>query len=352
LACGKEDWECGGVADRLKPLPLVLAVAQKTKRLLFVRWDRPFPLEEFLVPVHLNWSVPIWLHSHLQHLSKQFVTRTSDPNATINEEAHNLEYQKTKGSKNLVKKMRVFRDVVVWETRVQDIFGGCALYQQVITDTINQTQWRDKNHWDPMSGWQLYINMYRDLFRAVFAPSKPIQSLLQQSMESSGLIPGEYTSAHFRAFYAIEGQKEKKSEKVLKRFAIHAVKCASYLNSGVPIYFASDSKVAVDSVRQYAKTRGSFISRPIITFTGEKMKDALHLDKSTDLATHPSHYYATFVDLLTMANGRCLSFGQGGFGLFAALISRDANCTLQHSRKKRLVNCTKALQDHRVVEVS
>jgi hypothetical protein len=351
LACSKEDRKCGGVADRLKPLPLVLAVAHKTKRVLFLRWSRPFQLEEFLVPVHLNWSVPIWFHSQLQNLSKQFVTRSNIPHSTI--DFQDLDYQKTEGSKNLVKRMSLFQKVVVWETRVQDIFGGCALYQQVITDTINPTQWRNKKHWNPMSGWHLYIEMYRDVFRALFAPSAPIQRLLQEKMDSSGLVPGMYTMAHYRAFYAIEDQKDVKSEKTLKRFAIHAVECASSLSPGVPIYFASDSKVAVDTVREYGNARGSLTSRPIIiTFAGETEKEALHLDKPTDWATQPSDYYATFVDLLMMANGRCISYGQGGFGLFAALISHDADCTLQHSRKKRLRNCTEALENVRDMEVS
>jgi hypothetical protein len=335
------------VADRLKPLPLVLAVAHKTQRILLIRWTRPFPLEEFLTPVHLNWSVPDWLNPQIQNFSKSYSRFKSNYNATTEEDViDNWMYQRTKGSKNLVKKMRPFRKVVVWEARVQDIFGGCALYQQVVTDTVNPAQWKDKKTWNAMAGWHLYKEMYHDLFQTMFVPSPPIQRLLQEKMDAANLIPGMYTTAHYRAFYAIEDQKEAKSNATLKQFAIHAVECAAALRPNVPIYFASDSKVAIDTIRDYFVTSRHDGNQPtVITSADDKEKEALHIDKETDWETKPSDYYATFVDLLMMANARCLSYGQGGFGLFAALMSHDANCTLQHSRKKRLMNCTKAVED-------
>lgn len=358
LACTYEDGECGGLADRLKPLPLALAVAHKTKRILMIRWTKPHPLEAFLTPtVHLNWSVPEWLQPQLQTLSRAFQQQATqqrkgeeDPNATtttttVMEEFSNGLYQKSKGSKNLVKKMRPFRNVVVWEVRAQDIFGGCALYEQIVTDTINPSKWKDKKTWNPMSGWHLYKEMYHDLFRAMFAPSPPIQRLLQHKMDSTHLVPGEYTTAHYRAFYAIEDTKHTKTNSTLKRFAKHAVECAAELRPGVPIYFASDSKIAIDTVRAYASSPENEKGIYIITFADETENEALHLDKIAEWETQPSDYYATFVDLLIMSNARCLTYGQGGFGLFAALMSHDAKCTLQHSRKKKLLNCTLELED-------
>ncbi len=47
LGCHKEDGNCGGLADRLKPLPFILAVAKKTGRIFMIRWSKPAKLEEF-----------------------------------------------------------------------------------------------------------------------------------------------------------------------------------------------------------------------------------------------------------------------------------------------------------------
>ena len=295
-----------------------------------IRWSKPHKLEEFLTPHFLNWTVPDWLE-------EKILIHSNDTDADDTTRKRNKMYQNTKGSKNIVKKMGYFRHVVFWEARAQDIFGGCALYQQVTTDSINITKWKNKKEWNPMHGWDLYKSFYRDLFQALFIPVARIQSLVNHSMTSANLVPDQYTTAHYRAFYAIEDKKDSKAATTLTRFAYHAVDCAAALRPGVPIYFASDSKVAVDAVREYGALQ---TDKSIVTMTGDRSgTEALHLDKQTEYETQPSDYYATFVDLLIMAQGRCLVYGQGGFGLFAALLSHDANCTAQHSGKKKLFDC-------------
>jgi hypothetical protein len=335
LGCQKGDGECGGLADRLKPLPLFLAVAHRTNRIFMIRWSKPHKLEEFLTPNHLNWSVPEWLE-------QKILINSNNTDADAQMRKGNHMYQSTRGSKNIVKKMGYFRHVVFWEARAQDIFGGCALYQQVITDTINTTQWKDKKEWNPMNGWELYKTIYRDLFQALFVPSPPIQKLVSEKMKRANLEPRKYATAHYRAFYAIEDKKHTKTPRTLKRFAFHAVECAASMSPGVPIYFASDSKLAVDAVREYGHRHKDIA---IVTFSGNNTEqEALHLDKPTDWETQPYDYYPTFVDLLIMSNAQCLTYGQGGFGLFAALLSHDFNCTGQHSGKKKLYNCDSASQ--------
>jgi hypothetical protein len=41
---------CGGASDRLSSIPKFIRVASMSKRLLFIKWTRPAPLEDFLVP--------------------------------------------------------------------------------------------------------------------------------------------------------------------------------------------------------------------------------------------------------------------------------------------------------------
>jgi hypothetical protein len=41
---------CGGTSDRLKGIPTLLRYAARTNRFLLIHWERPWPLEEFLLP--------------------------------------------------------------------------------------------------------------------------------------------------------------------------------------------------------------------------------------------------------------------------------------------------------------
>lgn len=47
--CLSED-KCGGASDRLQDMPYNLMLANQTNRVLLVRWEKPAPLENFLVP--------------------------------------------------------------------------------------------------------------------------------------------------------------------------------------------------------------------------------------------------------------------------------------------------------------
>lgn len=68
------DDHCGGTADRLKPFVLLLREAHKSKRLLFIHWNRPARLEEFLVPPRggLDWRAPPFLVTLVSSLDTLF----------------------------------------------------------------------------------------------------------------------------------------------------------------------------------------------------------------------------------------------------------------------------------------
>jgi hypothetical protein len=60
--------KCGGVTDRLRPLPALLRAAYNTRRLLLIYWEQPFALEELLVPSgRFDWCVPDYMTEDLQH---------------------------------------------------------------------------------------------------------------------------------------------------------------------------------------------------------------------------------------------------------------------------------------------
>lgn len=304
LRCSEKDGKCGGLADRLKPIPLFLLMAARTNRIFMIRWTKPCRLEEFMVPNEggINWSVPTWMEEKLQKRHpRSFYART----------------------KETMEKLKVDKTVVA-ETRMQDAQGGAVTYNAMVATNITGSgRAKDANRDD-------YDEIYHDLFRAMFRPVAPIQNLINKKLESTGLLPGEFAVAHYRAFYAVEHEKDKVSEELLIERAVNSVNCASRLRPGGPVYFASDSKFALEEVKKYA----SQTNRSIVSLDGP---EALHLDKENDRP--PSDFYPVFVDLYLMGSGRCLSFGKGGVGRYGLLMSYNATCSNRHFYKGKIQRC-------------
>lgn len=180
-----------------------------------------------------------------------------------------------------------------------------------------------------------YELFYAELFRRVFQSAQPIATLVKERMKNYVLQPGEYAVAHYRAFHAIEDNKERMSKKQSAYRAINAVNCASTLLPGHPIYFASHSFFALDAIRLYAEEKNGSIA------TNQNPEEALHLDKASrgDQYLAPSEFYEIFVNHLSMASARCVSNGVGGFGKFAQLLSYVPKCSDRHFDKGRPQKC-------------
>mmetsp|Transcript_6298 Transcript_6298/g.13035 ORF Transcript_6298/g.13035 Transcript_6298/m.13035 type:complete len:166 (+) Transcript_6298:260-757(+) len=142
-------------------------------------------------------------------------------------------------------------------------------------------------------------------------------------MALANLVPGRFSTSHYRAFYAVEHEKQVRSESELTEKTRNALNCASELQPGDPIYFASDSQVAVRFARSMPQNRS--------IFTLEHNQEALHLDKKEQwISGKVSDFYPAFVDLLIMAEAKCASYGMGGYGAFANMLSQDPYCKNQH----------------------
>ena len=287
LRCYREDARCGGLSDRLKPVPLLLLAAARSKRLLFISWTRPCALEEFLLPPAggINWTMPPWLRqkAELNTTSRRLVTRASSVLETVAESA------------------------TIVQTHLHDASGGASQYTEV-------------------EGENEFYRVYHDLFRIFFEPSPYIAQRVQGKMLSHGLVPGQYAVAHYRAEYGREVARHPKLRKpsFISGTAINAVNCASELQPGSPIFFASDNMIALEAVRSFAKK----VNFPIVTFEREEA-NPLHLDKF-DNETKPKDYTSTFVDLFLAGNGRCVAYGRGGFGRYANMLSFNATCSKKH----------------------
>ena len=96
LRCMDDDI-CGGTADRLRPLPFFLAMAARSKRLIFIRWNRPIRLEAIMEPYQLNWVVPDTL-AHLLDNKNGTASRSRKLNQTGHTVPHDKRWTKS-GSK-------------------------------------------------------------------------------------------------------------------------------------------------------------------------------------------------------------------------------------------------------------
>jgi hypothetical protein len=301
LRCYRKDDRCGGLSDRLKPVPLILLAAQRSQRILFIDWDRPVELQNFLVPPRngFQWLPPRFLAS---------IFRSSASNEMVSRASY------------IISKAQTSNAVQV-HTHLQDFRGG-------------ETQF------DEQLGQGSFQAVYHDLFRIFFEPSPGIQALIDRHLirepsskvvfSRESLIEGQYSVAHYRAEYGKEIQRHPilSDPDFLTNIAINAVRCASELQtSSVPIYFASDNPLALKTVRQLAQA----VDYPIVTFHREE-DIPKHLDKY-DNDTRPSDYYSTFVDLYLAGSGRCVTYGRGGFGRFASLLSFNATCSSKHVKQ-------------------
>lgn len=290
--CLDTDRACGGVSDRLKSLPVLLMLAARSQRLLLVHWTRPAALEEFLVPTpYINWSLPV--HVPVRGMGTRLYTKLA----------------------TLVKAVDANSTVPVLCARLQDQHGGSEYYNAQLINVGAERAFR---------------TVFRSLFFTFFAPSPAVQRMLREDL-GAVLVPGQYAVAHLRAHYG----NHPVADDTMRAWAVNAVQCASQLlrSSSAPILFLSDADVAVDAVDAAAALHHG--RRHVVTV--HRSHEPLHLDKAGSVVA--LDYASVFVDLLLMAQARCISHGQGGFGRLGVLLSHDPHCFQKYVDTARYIEC-------------
>ena len=306
LQCTEQNVKCGGLSDRLKPLPLILLGAAKSKRILLIRWkNRPTKLEHFLLPpvgpTSLDWTVPIWLDEYLD----------ATPNLKT-KHVHNV--------KPFMKQVTSSPNVPVITTTIQWWDGGEQAYKDYLELGKDDDQFR---------------RIYHDLFFGVlFTPTKPILDILATVYETTPLHGrNEYTVAHYRSLWW--EQQDPPAQQVIDDVAMNSIKCANQISPNKPIYFATDNKDAQKAIINYISTKNNDDHPQIVVIPHKQL---LHLDR-TPSNTTIEEIYPIFVDLLLLANGNCVSFGDGGFGRYGLMLSRNYNCYHRHIFRHKIQSC-------------
>lgn len=296
MTCLPWSLKCGGAADRLMSIPLMVKVAAKSQRILLIKWGRPAELEEFLLPPMngLDWRVPDWLAGQIQKAGER---------ATM---------------QDILMEMAPWSNLTVLRSRFQSDDHGSDFYNSRLRKT-------ELNVWEPS-----FRKVFRDCWNVFFTPAPPVAIIVETFLEQNGLIPGIYVASHLRALYAV---KERDS-RLLNQWSQNAINCTSGLSEGGPMYFASDSKGATSAAMQY----GGHQHVLVISRIGDE--EPLHLDKAQHWQQRaPSEYYDTFVDLYLLAMAKCVTFGVGGFGRWASYMSFNSTCAIRHHTFTGIKQC-------------
>ena len=308
--CLVEDNACGGTSDRLQSIPSLILMAHLTKRLLYIKWTRPAPLEEFLLPVELNWTVPDWLDAKLNY--------TTAPLMTGERQMHFA-----KSAQPLI------------AIRHQTHSHGAHFYNRHrISKENNNTQTHNEDEEEAT-----FEEVYSQVWHKVFAPAPPVAKLIDETMQDLQLHSDTYIATHVRSRYT---KRDQSADATLVQ---NAINCASSTESfllnpnNITIFFASDSVGSTQLAVQYGQRQHA----RVVARNTTGQPDPLHLDKGSKFLDrfpgqaeqtryNAADYYQTFVDFYLLANSQCVVFGKGGFGLWAALVSRNQKCHMRHFR--------------------
>ncbi len=302
--------KCGGTADRLKPIPVLLRAAYENKRVFLIRWTRPAPLEEFLPPPAggFDWRIPPALDEYIEDEEKG--KRYSRRLLILKFAPSGLSLLRAR-----------------YQTGSPD-----ESYNNLVFDE-NSTEIGSRDDQDEYG----YVPIFSRLWRVMFTPSPPIQQLLYSKLSSLGLVPNEYVGSHLRALYAVEDRPVN----IIHAFTENALACATQIYPGVPIFFASDAAQALE----YAK---SFNGKEVLDYNDQtiKLKVLTAADgkktnddgKGNSTLNHPWHldsyigpvenFYDTFVNIYMLAMAGCVTYGAGGYGHWGMLIGGHTQCHL------------------------
>ena len=174
---------CGGLHDRLGQLPWDLYLANQTGRVLFVKWFRPKPIEDFLIPNAFNWSMPPDME-HFDRLqsAKHSITELFDGTDDSHPEAEFWTTQLDRGIERATK--GDLKDIKILRHR---ILGH--LNEDVLEDRLKALGETDMMHNTPSFG---------KLFFLFFHPAPAIEMELEDVYSAFNIKPGQYSAVHCR----------------------------------------------------------------------------------------------------------------------------------------------------------
>lgn len=367
---------CGGSTDRLMNLPWNMWVAHQTNRKLLIRYHKPRPLEEFLVPPPpsdhgFNWMMP---DGYFQEEWDAYGSRSRN------------EY---KGNRR-------------WMPTIKDLNKPEAREKRVIFIQNNLIGPRGTLTLKSMGNWT--DDLWQGIFFRFFQPSREVARRLDLITEPLQLEPGTYSSAHIRAKYplkyplgneplkfvnvrwynadkakaAIANMTDNATRTSVSELGNHAIACAvrvkpdtkyvyaasdvseliQYLKEDSPYWADDDTKKVAPTISWEAfdydtaisnrtnqsevigqDTHGWGVSswevptRAKVIMRHDYKDPPAHFDSQRYEESQPG-LFGTLVDLWMLAHARGHSMGVGGFGRFGSVLAgNNLNTRTRHRDK-------------------
>mmetsp|Transcript_18467 Transcript_18467/g.38801 ORF Transcript_18467/g.38801 Transcript_18467/m.38801 type:complete len:499 (+) Transcript_18467:302-1798(+) len=302
--CLSQD-KCGGASDRLQDMPYNLLLANRTSRVLLVRWEKPAPLQNFLVPPPdhgIDWTCEGDIYD-----------------ALVTEGDWHLRGKETNGRLRVVSTVR--RD------------SGAPIFRKYENDVVGH-------------------KIYHEIFRLLFSPSPSLAARVDTTMHTLHLTPHQYSSVHLRVKYPVRGVDEhsftfEKHKHQITQWATNAVNCAAELHPNSTIYVSSDNNDTVGYLLEE-----SHFAQHYIDATRHKKHPLVIQLVARDYSNENEHvafsnnreadgFMSVFEDLMIMGMGKCVAHGVGGYGRLGAALS-GGECAVAHRGRHSRV-CSNAL---------
>ncbi len=304
LTC--RDPVCGGLSDRLKSVPLLLQLAALYDRIFMIHWERPAPLEYYLLPRLLDWRVP-----------GGFLTTHEPTYRSVNDLLVGLRDS----------------NVSIVQVILQDQHGGSSWYNRIeeyrqqgyARDEIRSLILTSSSHSNLPRHFRQH---FRSIWSALFIPSPFLAQAIQERQTVLGLTT-PYVAAHVRALYRPITQQSR-----YEAWVMHAMQCARVLRPHTPMVLLSDSVRVLQAALAYAHSHPDTITRvaPV-----PQQATIVHLDQAEPRPAQD--YMGTFVDLYIMAQAQCIAHGRGGFGRLGVLLSQNASCFFNYYQGGKTISC-------------
>lgn len=367
LACLPED-DCGGLSDRLRPLPFYLMVAKRTNRVLCFYWRKNYGLEEFLQPVEdgIEWRCPSDTHKYYdltkearkQTRSKQFkfiyckLGQIPTAQCVENDIKRINEEEKFTTRRFLSITMYTREPIKINLANMlihRHSYGGISHSGNDVEEKNNSYLMPDLVNWD-------YPEMIGDIFRVMFEPVPLLARRVNMTMAKLGLVENEFVSTHVRARYPTAALLEMHGslnydkggglnfedpqvKNYLTVISKNAIACSHILAPDLKVFFASDHNQATNYIISNEvevfdiKDNGMRIKAVGIN----RDKEPVHTESNqTSLI---SDFYPVFEDLLIMGGSRCVSHGVGSFGSLAAGLGGNKCRALHRNHSGKSIKC-------------